>query len=189
MSKPALLVYGLVVITVLSCSTAENTGKEVSAKQKKFYVQPVYLTVSGMGTAVYIIDIFKEAFGKRKVRVITKDEFTIMIENESKRVAEKVKTELQAKPGKDIEEFKKAMAREHRYVSNMVNIAIKLEQKDDSLMIYKVSWSNMPFPPDFNRSSFLGTKSRPVDLTNLSYSLKENIYSIVDSILYSKELK
>lgn len=76
---------------------------------------------------------------------------------------------------------------EMKYVANSLSISLTLENKDDSLIIYKAIWSNMPTPINTKRVEFI--KSKEINLTNLSYSLRENIYLIVDSILYSKELK
>lgn len=74
-----------------------------------------------------------------------------------------------------------------KYIANSLSIILELENKGDSLIIYKAKWSNMPLPMNIRNMEF--TKVREINLTNHSYSMRENIYAIVDSILYSKELK
>lgn len=80
------------------------------------------------------------------------------------------------------------LGQEHRYVLNRLSITLEIQPKDDSLFIFSAGWSNILFPPNIAQPSS-GTRFRNIDLTNLSYSIKENVKSIVDSILFSKELK
>lgn len=107
-------------------------------------------------------------------------------ENEAKRVSQKVFTKDANLPS--VDDMLKAMSREPSYATNNLNIVFQLEEKDDSLIILKASWSNMAFPPDFGRPG-VKAKPREIDLTNLTHSRKENIYAIVDSILFSKSIK
>ena len=168
---------------ILSCSSSNNTKQSDS---KKFHVLPVFLTVSGIEKDTSIKKIVAEAFAKYKIELIGKEDMLRLSENEAKRVSQKVFTKDANLPSAD--DMLKAMSREHSYATNNLNIVFQLEEKDDSLIILKASWSNMAFPPDFGRPA-VKAKPREIDLANLSYSRKENIYAIVDSILYSKELK
>ena len=172
----------LSVFFAFACSSSKNPGRSTS---HKFFVQPVCLSVKGIERDTSIQRIFEEAFSKYKVQLITYEEMKIRSEKEAMRIGQKVFT----KDSKldNTEDVMRAMSREHKYVVNHLSVILELHDKDDSLMIYKVWWNNSPFPPDFRRVYV--TKQKEIDLTNLSYSIKENISSIVDSILYSKELK
>lgn len=148
-------------------------------------MQPVSLKVSGIERDTSIRKLFEDAFAKYKVQLITNDEMNTRLEREGRRIGEKIFT----KDSKfnNAEDMMKAMANEHRYISNMLSVRLELHHKDDSLKIYKVSWSNMPLPMIIKQPYV--TNRREISLTNHSYSIKENISLIVDSILYSKELK
>jgi hypothetical protein len=177
-----------ILFILISALFATGCSPSASTKQsgsKRFFVQPVNLSIHGIERDTSIRKIFEEAFSKYKIQVITDEEMKIKNENEAKRVGQIVFT----KDSKfdNAEDIIRAMGREHKYVSNRLSVNLELRDKDDSLMIYKVWWSNAPFPPDF--SHVYVTKQKEINLINLSYSIRENIYSIVDSILYSKELK
>lgn len=174
----------LTVFFVFSCSSPEKASQ---SKNQKFSVLPVNLSISGTERDTSIRRIFEEAFSKNKVQLITYDEMMLKLESEGKRVAQKVYTK--DADFKSAEDMQRALGREHRYVINNLTINLEIYDNEDSLKIYKASWNNVPFPPDFSRHVFVGTKQKEINLTNLSQSIKENIYSIVDSILYSKELK
>ena len=72
-------------------------------------------------------------------------------------------------------------------VANMLRINLVIEEKDDSLMISKASWKNVPFPPNFARPEV--PKPHELDLTRHSLSMKGYVRSVTDSIIYSKDLK
>jgi len=175
----------VVLIAVLVNPACSLSGGSKQSGGRKFFVQPVSLKVSGIERDTSIRRLFEEAFAKYKVQLITQDEMNARVEKEARRVGEKVFT----KDSKfnNAEDMMKAMANEHRHISNMLSVKLELHDIDDSLMIYKVSWSNMPFPPRSNRLE--GTNRKEINLKDHSYSIKENVFSIVDSILYSKELK
>ena len=186
MKKEPLFFFSLIVVAInLSCSPPNNVSK--AGSKKRFFVQPVYLSVKGIEKDTAIRQMFEEAFAKYKVQLITHDEMTARNENEMKRAQQKLllkKDELKQKSAEDV---MKAMIDEIKYVSNMLSINLDLQDKDDSLMIYKAWWSNIPLPPNLSHGYI--TKKKEINLANLSYSIKENIYSIVDSILYANELK
>jgi hypothetical protein len=166
-----------------SCSSSKNSN--LTGKKEKFFVQPVCLSVKGIERDTSIRRLFEEAFSKYKVQLISDEEMKIRSEKDAMRVGRRVFS----KDSKfdNPEDLIRAMGREHKYVSNMLSVSLEIHDKEDSLMIYKAWWSNIPFPPDFSRVYV--TKQREINLTNLSHSIKGDIYSIVDSILYSNELK
>jgi hypothetical protein len=172
----------LSVFFAVACSSTKNPRPSTN---HKFFVQPVCQSIKGIERDTSIRRIFEEAFSKYKIQVITDEEMKIRNENEAKRVGQIVFTKDSKFDNE--EDIMRAMSREHRYVTNKLYINLELHDKEDSLMIYKVWWSNVPFPPDFSRMYV--TKEREINLTKFHYSIKENIHSIVDSILYSKELK
>ena len=178
-----ILMLLFIVLFLSSCTSTVNSNQTGS---KKFYVQPVCLTVSGIEKDTSIKNLFNEAFADYGVKLITKEEMIFLAETEGKRIGQKVFTKDAKLSGAD--DIIKAMSKEHRYNSNILGITLQLEEKDDSIVILKASWSNMPSPPDIGRGP-VGTKNREIDLTSLTYGRRENIYAIVDSILYSKELK
>jgi len=184
MKKPAYFTLPF-LIAVLITAACSPSGNSKQSGNKKFFVQPVYLTISGIERDTSIKRKFEESFVQHKIKLITKDEMKLRLEAEGKRVGEKVFTK-DAKLNSE-EDIKRAMGREHRDVSNWLSVILELHEKDDSLMIFKSTWVNMPWPPDFSR--IYVAKRKEINLTNLSYSIMENIYSIVDSILYSNELK
>ena len=147
---------------------------------------PINLNISGAENDTLIQQLFKDAFARYKIELISHEEVMLRIESEGRRVGQKVFTK--GADFKNVEEIQAAMAKEFRYVFNRLSIQLELQSKDDSRFILKAGWNNTPFPPDFSRPPS-APKYRNIDLTNLSYSIKENVKSIVDSILYSKELK
>jgi hypothetical protein len=182
MKKNHLIILFSFLSIWMACSSSKKMVLPVAVK--KFYIQPVYLRVGGIERDTSLRNLFEEAFTKHGVKLITPDEMKLRNETEARRVAAIVFT----KDAKytDAQEIVRAMAKEHKYVSNMLSVTLVIRNKDDSLMIYKASFSNTPFPPDFGRP--IVPVKREINLTNLSYSVRENIFSIVDSILYSKEL-
>lgn len=179
------IILGIPFISVIiwtACSSANTAGQSAA---KQFFVKPVALYVSGIEKDISIRLLFEEAFRNRNVELITREEILIAIESEARRIGARLKQS--DRKFKDAEEFVTAYMSEMKYVANSLSISLTLENKDDSLIIYKAIWSNMPAPINTKRVEF--TKSKEINLSNLSYSLRENVYSIVDTILYSKELK
>lgn len=179
------IILGIPLISVIiwtACSSANNAGQSVA---KKFFVKPVALSLSGIEKNISIRLLFEEAFRNRNVELITREEILIAVESEARKIGARLKQS--GRKFKDAEEFVTTYMSEMKYVANLLSISLTLENKDDSLIIYKAIWSNMPAPINTKRIEF--TKSKEINLSNLSYSLRENVYSIVDSILYSKELK
>lgn len=172
----------LSVFIVFACTNTKKTGQ--SAKPK-ISVLPVYLSIIGIDRDTSIRGIFEEAFSKHKALLISEEEMNLRNGREVRRSASKVFT----KDSKfdNTEDMIKAIGREHRYISNNLTITLDLLEKVDSLMINKVSWSNTPFPPNFSQINI--SKPKEIKPQNFPFSLRENIFSIVDSILYSKELK
>jgi len=180
--KIILVIPFVSIIIWTACSSANNAGQSTS---KKFFVKPVVLSVRGIEKDISIRLLFEEAFRNRNVELITREESLIAVESEARRIG--IRLKQSGRKFKDAEEFTTAFMSEMQYVANSLSINLTMENKDDSLIIYKAEWSNMPTPINIKRIEF--TKPKEINLTNLSYSLWENIYSIVDSILYSKELK
>ncbi len=184
MTKRFTFITGVLAFVLIATACSSSVSNKQSGS-RKFFVQPVFLNVVGIEKDTSIRRLFEETFAKNKVQLITNDEMKARLEKEARRVGEKAFTKDSKLNNAD--DAMKAIANEHRYISNMLSIRLELHDKDDSLMIYKVSWSNMPFPIIIKQP--YGTKSREINLANHSYSIKENVISIVDSILYSKELK
>jgi hypothetical protein len=166
------------------CSPPHESGQTPSSK--KISVLPIQLSINGAGKDTLIQHYFKEAFARYKIELISPEEAKLRMEDEAKRAASKVFTKGANFNGTD--DMIRKIGQEHRYVLNRLSITLEIQPKDDSLFIFKAGWSNIPFPPNIAQPSS-GTRFRNIDLTNLSYSIKENVKSIVDSILYSKELK
>lgn len=165
-----------------ACSSVNSAGQ---SRDKQFFVKPVALSLSGIEKDISIRLLFEEAFRNRNIEIITREEVLIAVESEARRIG--IKLKQSDRKFKDAEEFFTAYMSEMKYVANSLSISLTLENRDDSLIIYKAVWYNMPTPINIKRVEY--SKSKEINLTNLSYSLQENIYSIVDSILYSKELK
>ncbi|MBL7725664.1 MAG: hypothetical protein JNK27_16060 [Chitinophagaceae bacterium] len=141
--------------------------------------------VNGIEKDISIKLLFEKAFKSHNVELITREDMLSRIENEIRIIG--VKLKQSGRKFSNAEEVTNVIMNEVKCVANMLTINLILEYSDDSLVIYKANWTNMPQPIDFRRWIQPGVKE--VNLTNLSYSLRDNIYSIVDSILYSKELK
>jgi hypothetical protein len=184
MSKTNLVIPFLFLTVWMACSLSKSNKTAQPPPVKKFYTQPVNLTVSGIERDTSLLHLFEEAFAKHGVKLIDREEMKLRNETEVRRVGEIVFTrDAKYTDGQDI---LKAMGMEHKYVSNMLSVRLVIQDKNDSLMIYKASFTNIPFPPNFSRP--IAPAKREINLSNLSYSVRENIFSIVDSILYSKEL-
>lgn len=171
-----------IAVIFYACSPPTNIN---TGKKQHFNVKPVNLTINGIEKDTAMAGIFREAFAAYKVKLISADEMKVLNEKEVMRAGKKVFT-----PGAKFdspEAMQRALGREHQYAANMLGISLVLEEKDDSLIIYKATWVNIPFPTDFSRP--IVSKKREIDMTGLSYSLRSNVYAIVDSILFSGELK
>ncbi len=180
MKKPVYFILPL-LIAVLFTAACTPSGNSKQSGAKKFFVQAVCLKITGIERDTSIQRLFEEAFAKYKVQLITNDEMIARLEKEGRRIGEKVFTK--GSKFDNAEDILKAMANEHKYISNMLSVNLTLHDKDDSLMIYKARWSNMPFPIIIKQAYV--TKPREINLANHSYSIKKNVFSIVDS----KELK
>jgi|GEM_PF-1925077 len=178
-----ILLFSVLVWSACSSSRTSQSGRTI------FFVKPVYLLLGKEDTNKIIRSLFEKAFALRNVKLVSQQEFSLINEAEIKRAGARAKALKEAGNLNSVKDWERVMAREHRYVTNMLSINLKIEVRNDSNMIYRASWNYTPFPPDFFGSPYVSMKPKEIYLTNLSYSLKENIYSIVDSILYSKELK
>ena len=180
--KIIVVVSFISVIIWTACSSANNAGQY---SNKKFFVKPVFLSVSGIQKDISIKLLFEKAFNSHDVELITREDMLSRIENHIRIIG--VRLKQSGRKFSNAEEVTNAVMNEMKCVANMLTINLILENRDDSLVIYKANWTNMPQPIDFRR--LVRLKVKEINLTSLSYSLRENIYSIVDSILYSKELK
>ncbi len=166
-------------------TSLQGTEKK-SPQPDKFYALPVLLNVGGINKDTSIRALFNEAFRARGIKLIGNEELLSLTEREGKRVGEKVF--FKGAEFRDTDAVMRAMSREHKYIANILTITLTIHDRDDtSRMIYKAGWSNIPFPPD--PVLHYVKKYSEIDLENLSISIRENINSIIDPILLSKELK
>lgn len=180
--KIIFVVSFISVIIWTACSSANNAGQY---SNKKFFVKPVCLSVNGIQKDISIKLLFEEAFDSHKIELITREDMLSRIENHIRVIG--VRLKQSGRKFSNAEDVTNAVMNEMKCVANMLSINLTLEKKDDSLMIYRATWTNMPQPIDFRR--LVKPEVKEINLTSLSYSLRENIYSIVDSILNSNELK
>lgn len=181
--KRVLLLF-FCISCLFACSPPVSN---VQSSAKRFYIQPIYLSVNEVSRDSSTRRLFEEAFTKHKIELITSEEMRMRGEDEMNRVQRVLLARKDEIKGKSIEVFQKAVSNEQKYVSNMLSIKIEILYGDDSLSTLTATWSNAPFPPNFY--NLYKPQKQLVIISPYRGVLKEGIDKIVDSILYANELK
>ncbi len=152
---------------------------------KKFYVLPVYLSHGGLPFDTAVGNMVKEAFTRHKVKLINYSSFDELNKGEVLRVATKFRARADQFGSEG--DVKDAISKEQHFVCNLLTITFNTNTVNDTLLITGASWEATPSPPNIYNAKSSG-KVETV-LTDTCCSLRDNIYAIVDKILYSKWLQ
>jgi hypothetical protein len=167
-------------IVLADCTSSQN----VQRSDKKINVNPFLMTITGGQPGDSFAYFIEEAFKKKGVRIITRDEMIQMVTDESNRIARILanRKEEIARNG-----FAKEFAKEHRYIFNLIGIKIKTSIKEEKVEIDSVQWSVFPMP--MNSERLVSSKKMQIKVDRLAgLSMREKITALTDSILFSKEL-
>jgi hypothetical protein len=174
----------LLLIFLLSCLTsfAQKSDKE---KVKKYHLLPVYLVYTG-NTDIAPDDIVREAFSRHNVKLISKETFDQLNEGEVARIATKFRAADTRFASE--REVRENIAKEQRFVSNLLMLDFTPSASVDSLVIQSASWETTAYPPSISSAKSSGRIE--TDLKGETCcSVKDNIFALVDKILASKWLR
>ena len=176
-----LLGIGLLLLTGISSYGQKNDKATV----KKVRILPVYLVYSGFNYDTSIDRMVKEAFTRHKVELIDAKKFEQLNEGEVRRVETKFR--LQNNNFNSERDVREAIAREQQFASNFLLITFSTDNTDDTLRVISADWESTAYPPNINSPRSSGKQQ--TTLTDTCCSVQDNIFALVDKILYSKWLK
>jgi hypothetical protein len=154
-------------------------------KVKKLNVLPVYLTYTGLQFDSSMDGIVREAFKRRTVKLIDRDEFNKTTVDEAQRIVAKFR--LRSSEFRSERELMEAAFREQKYVANMLTIRFFTQYSGDTMYVIGASWQSTPSPPNLNGSTMSSGKIE-TELTDICCSARDNIFAVIDKILTSKWL-
>lgn len=175
----------IIASALLIVYTGAYSQKKEKSSLKKVNVLPVYLVYDGLPTDTSYTRIVREAFTRYKVKLIHKLEFEQFNNNEVMRVTTKVKA-----PGSQYRsewEIREAIEKEQRFVTNMLVVTFVPKESGDSVVVGSATWSAIPFPPSINSPRASGDIETVLEDT--CCSVQDNIFAIVEKILFSKWLR
>ncbi|HMK25726.1 MAG TPA: hypothetical protein VK483_06820 [Chitinophagaceae bacterium] len=177
-----LLLFSFFVL----CSQQQcYSQKNEKDKVKKLGLLPVYLIYTGLQGDTSMDRMVKEAFKRHKVKIINWDEFNKTTVDEANRIIAKFR--LRNSEFRNERELKDAIYREQKYVANMLTIRFFTQKTGDTVNVIAASWEAIPSPPNLNGSTRPSGKIE-TELTDICCSAQDNIFAIIDKILYSKWL-
>lgn len=182
-NKYSLLFLALGLLFMTSASAQKNKDKNAV---KKVYVLPVRLNYSGLPSDTVLERYVQEAFTRHKVKLIGIAALDKMIVEEEQRIAGKYRAGNNSFQSE--RELREAISRDQRFVANVVSIEFITDAPvPDSLQVTGAKWSVTPVPVDISVRKTSGEKITLLE--NMCCSPRDNIYAIVDKILYSKWLQ
>ncbi len=181
----ALLVVSFFVLFGQQKCYSQKNGKE---KVKKLNILPVYLTYSCSGVPfdTSMDRMVKEAFKRRSVKLIDKKEFDKTTTDEVNRIVTMFR--LRNNKFASERELREAVYKEQRYVANILTIQFFTQHTADTVNVIGASWQATPSPPNLNGSTRSSGKIE-TELTDTCCSTRDNIFAILDKILFSKWLQ
>ncbi len=159
--------------------------KKDKDKVKKLNVLPVYLTYTGLQSDTSMDRMVREAFKRRTVKLIDRDEFNKTTVDEAQRIVAKFR--LRSSEFANERELREAIYKEQKYVANMLTIQFFTQHSGDTVYVIGASWQSIPSPPNLNGSTRSSGKIE-TELTDICCSARDNIFAIIDKILTSKWL-
>jgi len=185
MKKTFLLQLGLFIFAILLQADGYGQKKEKS-DVKKVNLLPVYLVYSGLPEDTALNKMVMEAFKRHKVKIITYKEFNQTNDDEVRRIETKFRA--RANEFGSEREIREAIEKEQRFVSNMLTINFTFQKTNmDSVTVTGASWRAVPYPP--NISSPRTSGDIKTELESTCCNPQDNIFAIIDKILFSKWLR
>jgi hypothetical protein len=176
-----LLFSFFVLFSQLQC----YSQKKDKDKVKKINLLPVYLTYTGLQSDTSMDRMVKEAFKRRTVKLIDREEFHKTTEDEANRIVARFR--LRQSEFANERELREAIYREQKYIANMLTIQFFTQNSGDTVNVIGASWQATPSPPNLNGSTRSSGKIE-TELTDICCSARDNIFAIIDKILTSKWL-
>jgi hypothetical protein len=176
-----LLFSFFVLFSQQQCYSQKNDKDKV----KKLGLLPVYLTYTGLPADTSMDRMVKEAFKRHKVKLIDRNEFDKTTVDEAQRIIAKFR--LRNSEFANERELMEAAYKEQKYVANMLTIRFFTQNTGDTVNVIGASWEATPSPPNLNGSTRSSGKIE-TELTDICCSAQDNIFAIIDKILFSKWL-
>lgn len=169
------------------CLVLCGQEKAKSEPPKKVKILPVYLVYSArpLINDSAFDKIVQLAFTRHKVEMINEDKFKRLIENEVSRVETKFRA--RGNQFNSESELNDAISNEQQFVSNYLLIDFRTEMVNDTLTAVSATWEAIPSPVNVKSARSSGQKE--IILADLCCSVQDNIFAIVDKILFSKWLR
>jgi hypothetical protein len=183
MSRTSVRALLFLCFILVVCSA--HSQKNEKEKIKKANVLPVWMSYSGLPSDGLYDSIVKEAFTRHKVKLIGSKEFDELIDYEVSRIVSKFR--LRSSEFRNEQELKEASNKEVRVVANQLNINFYYQKTGDTLNVIGARWEVVILPTDVTGGSRSSGKI-DTNLDDVCCSARDNIYAIVDKILFSKWL-
>ncbi|MEP6699782.1 MAG: hypothetical protein ABJA85_00635 [Bacteroidota bacterium] len=177
-----LLFVFFVFLNQQPCYSQKNDKEKV----KKISLLPVYLVYSGLPYDTAIDRCVREAFERHKVKLIDKNQFDKTIMDEASRIVAKFR--LRSSEFANESELREAASKEQKFVTNILTISFFTQNTGDTVNVIGASWEATPSPPSLYGSTKTSGK-KETELTDICCSTRDNIFAIIDKILYSKWLQ
>jgi hypothetical protein len=161
---------------------SQKNGKD---KVKKLGILPIYLIYTGLPADTSMDRMVKEAFQRHKVKLIDRNEFDKTTRDEAARIINKFR--LRSSEFANEREMMEAAYKEQKYVANTLTIQFFIQHTGDTLNVFGASWEASPSPPNLNGST-RSSGNIETELTDICCSTQDNIFAIIDKILFSKWL-
>ena len=173
------------VVCLMAPSVLHAQTNPEPKKMKKVNLLPVYISTLSLPDDTAAARYLKEAFSRHKVKLITKAEFDELNNGEVERIRQ-----LVTLPGRNYsseQKLRESISTSQRFVTNLLTLVFTVSSQNDTLSVTGASWSAVPFPPAISGS--IMSHEEAYILKDTCCSMKDNIYAIVDYILYSKWLR
>jgi len=175
-----LLIFVLIFVSIFSIGQKKKEGV------KRLHLLPVYLIYNnGIAGDSSFDNVVREAFTRHKVKLIGFKEFNQLNEGEALRIESKFRARQDAFDSKS--DVREAIAKEQKFVTNMLEITFIQNVSGDSVSIISINWENTPYPPGVSSSRSSGEKVSV--LKDTCCSIKDQVFALVDDILFSKWVK
>jgi len=176
-----LLFSFFVLFSQQQCFSQKNDKDKV----KKLGLLPVYLMYTGLQGDTSMDRLVKEAFKRHKVKLIDRDEFNKTTVDEANRIIAMFR--LRNSEFANERELMAAANKEQKFVANMLTVRFFTQNTGDTENVIGASWEARPSPPALNGSTRSSGKIE-TELTDICCSIRDNIFAIIDKILFSKWL-
>jgi len=166
--KKFYMKYYIIPLTIL-CSIHFSF---VNTTQKKICPVSIWLNDSSQFDKEILL-AFKGAFGKHKIKTISKFQMKEMVENE---VANVSRAHFANGGSADWNEVKVYLSNNQSYVVN--SVTIKMSISSDGIVSDTIKWINSPLPMDM-----VNIKKNPWKLVILDSLRSNNLYEITDQVV------